>query len=657
MPDYGAVKNRPLQPQKILIRPQKKSYPDVRLIGVGLAFATLAFVGVSLSHPASRLASGDLAVHASTCKSSSDEILIQGVYDTERVGADYPWMANYSALAEPFRKTQLKVLDSEASSESFTWTERNDAGDDERLIGSGSSIEHVFSCLGGFEISVINTETRCRLTRLIVVKYVRREIRSLHDEDREKFFDTMQVLWNVSTSVGQELYGSSYQSIADLTKGHAKLAGAQYCDHMHDGLGFMTMHLALGMQFEQSLQAISPEVSLPYWDYTIDETNVQNGSWASIDDSPMWLDEWFGARDGGDDHMISEGRWAYTPVTTGAWDETHNSYGIMRGPWNNNPRPFVTRSSNLCGYTGFNLPTCESHFDALADHDTWYDFAWSLPYSPHGNVHVVIGGNVDCVSVYDEIEAYLVTKIRNATVAKQATDSLRSTVFAMTKNSYRHYVLDMPTYCSMDTPFSECHGQCLGLKEIEEWYHSGTENKDADQAKRREMNYLLKQVGAWDTVKKLCVHGVESGHCAQIQFKVLATMCKAGIGISGDQLEAGSPQDPSFWPIHPTIERLWTWKKILTANNASGGFTSEEWPTLGSAQVQNCTGHARHDTVPFEIRLDLSGSFRTYTNLELYDIANPTSSSLPFIYDKFEWPHCEEAGFDLRSPVSTSVPE
>lgn len=41
----------------------------------------------------------------------------------------------------------------------------------------------------------------------------------------------------------------------------------------------------------------------------------------------------------------------------------------------------------------------------------------------------------------------------------------------------------------------------------------------------------------------------------------------------GDHVESASPADPSFWPIHPTLERL------LQAKYMSGGFNDNSWPT------------------------------------------------------------------------------
>lgn len=46
----------------------------------------------------------------------------------------------------------------------------------------------------------------------VTVKYVRREIRALTDQDREMFFNAVSVLQRVPSSVGQQLYGENYYS-------------------------------------------------------------------------------------------------------------------------------------------------------------------------------------------------------------------------------------------------------------------------------------------------------------------------------------------------------------------------------------------------------------------------------------------------------------
>lgn len=74
----------------------------------------------------------------------------------------------------------------------------------------------------------------------IYVKYVRREIRALLPDDREAFMDAAHTVWTLSTEEGQKLYGPDYNDIHYFTGYHLTMAGLKYCDHMHDGLGFMT---------------------------------------------------------------------------------------------------------------------------------------------------------------------------------------------------------------------------------------------------------------------------------------------------------------------------------------------------------------------------------------------------------------------------------
>ena len=52
----------------------------------------------------------------------------------------------------------------------------------------------------------------------VYVKYVRRELDLLTDEDREIFLDAMFVLWNVSTVDGQVMYGEKYKSAYYFTQ-------------------------------------------------------------------------------------------------------------------------------------------------------------------------------------------------------------------------------------------------------------------------------------------------------------------------------------------------------------------------------------------------------------------------------------------------------
>lgn len=55
------------------------------------------------------------------------------------------------------------------------------------------------------------------------------------------------------------------------------------------------------LMFEQSLQAVNPKVTLPYWDFTIDAYLVEklhNNDYSYLRDvSDLWTPEWFGGVD------------------------------------------------------------------------------------------------------------------------------------------------------------------------------------------------------------------------------------------------------------------------------------------------------------------------------------------------------------------------
>ena len=74
--------------------------------------------------------------------------------------------------------------------------------------------------------------------------------------------------------------------------------------------------------------------------------------------------------------------------------------------------------------------------------------------------------------------------------------------------------------------------------------------------------------------------------------------------------QAGSPIDPTFWPIHPTVERLWAHKKLKHM------MGDEQWPDghgplhRMNSMYENCTGHAPDDLVPFHFSLQVRAAAR-----------------------------------------------
>ena len=101
----------------------------------------------------------------------------------------------------------------------------------------------------------------------LAIKYVRREIKSLTDTDRDDFFSALQILYTVNMSTGTALYGEKYANAEYFLYKHLTGAGRSDCDHWHDGAAFPTIHTAFTLFAEQALQSINPSIAMPYWEY------------------------------------------------------------------------------------------------------------------------------------------------------------------------------------------------------------------------------------------------------------------------------------------------------------------------------------------------------------------------------------------------------
>lgn len=70
----------------------------------------------------------------------------------------------------------------------------------------------------------------------------------------------------------------------------------------HDGVNFLTSHVVITNTFEYSLQKVNPKISVPYWDWTIEEYEAEKKGAVSdmgglMIDSPLFQESWFGTAD------------------------------------------------------------------------------------------------------------------------------------------------------------------------------------------------------------------------------------------------------------------------------------------------------------------------------------------------------------------------
>ena len=128
----------------------------------------------------------------------------------------------------------------------------------------------------------------------------------------------------------------------------------------------------------------------------------------------------------------------------------------------------------------------------------------------------------------------------------------------------------------------------------------------------------------------------------------------ADVHVLGDQLEASSPNDISFWPIHPTVDRLFQWKVIAgTLSDMDWPETDYYWGTYGS-NVDNVTGHAADDVLEFDLP-QLGLKAREYTNAQFLNMSSPLSDTMPYVYHHFKFDHCAQLGYPIGNKTALQV--
>lgn len=506
------------------------------------------------------------------------------------------------------------------------------------------SIAVVFPKVGEYEVSVFRSTLKMAtskhslhaLAKLTVhCRYVRRNLRKLLEKDRELFFDAVHTMSKVPTAVGTQLYGEMYRSLDYYARVHLERAGARKTDKMHDGMGFLTQHIAITNEFESTLQAINPIIACPYWDFTEDATRVRTSNPGDVSDlwnTELWSDSWFGNATGPLQH-VTQGRWAYQTVPLAESTQTvHNPYGYSRAPWNVNKEPFVTRSHQFCdaSYPVDWWPSCGTHYNATFEYTTFYDYVWSLSYDPHGPIHAFIGGYTHCGNLEKRFE-----KMRFHGTSALNTISLLA--LEIPKNFWRDHYVESPVFCSLDAPQNDCHLVC-----------TSSADDDAFAKKIIDSMYSVAMPLAMKFSEDASVDwfGNITNDNRGDFIEALCTMN----WYPGEQMEAASPIDVSFWPIHPTIERLFQYKLLVAP------FEDEEWAAPEEentrycqySDTSDCEGHHGYDLTAFKVYIrDDAGEFehRYLTNGEIFQASQMSDYKLPYVYDDFSWPHCTESGY------------
>jgi hypothetical protein len=583
----------------------------------------------SVTESDSSSTSGDAST--TTGDNADDVVLVYNEYTKYNPVQYYPW----THMAEPERPTYLEanLEEEDGLTYSYTWYV------DGHLQDSGKLVEVNFPDTGYHSVT-LEVAKGGKVTTYdveVMVKYVRREIRSLTDQDREMFLNAVSIMQRVPTSVGQKIWGEKYKSKDYFNRVHLYYGGTADCDHWHQGAGFVTSHMAFTLEYEQSVQAIFPSATVPYWDFTLESTFYDAGSWRS---SAVFSPDWFGEADPDNDlHTVTEGRFAYVPALTNAkeFSDQYNSYGVMRAAWNADSTPFMTRSGKVYGYANNIKPSGCSEYHRSLRKTTWMSMSKQLNSAAHGHIHELMGGSWG----NDFFEF-------SGGEDKPAVLDVAHSIQALSKELWRVGYVSCPSHCSMDTSSADC---------------SCTKNKEA--IKGKSFSEMLDDSGALSTM----VYYDSVGHeitnfydndgiprdtltnytTEQTQkmyedvFHILSEP-----GHIGSMFQATSTNDITFWVLHPMIDRLWHWKRIGEEDLMEGTSTYDEtWDPY-----HTCYGHNPDNLQPFS---NLFGDDHDdfYTNDELYDLLHPKNEDLPYVYDNFNWGHCGVIGVDLSFTPKT----
>jgi hypothetical protein len=201
-----------------------------------------------------------------------------GLYDPKFI-MNYTFLLD-SFLVEPYKESTI-VLDSARTGCFYDWSFTKVSNG--VIVSSGTSkdgyIRVTLETVGEYYLVVLGgCGVKEYLNISVWVKYVRRELTTLNDIDREEFLDAFHTLWTVSTVDGMELYGDRYKSLYYFAILHNDGGGNSRCDEFHGGPGFLNNHMYVSAYLEQSLQLVNPKVALHYMEYAkyFSSTRFQN---------------------------------------------------------------------------------------------------------------------------------------------------------------------------------------------------------------------------------------------------------------------------------------------------------------------------------------------------------------------------------------------
>ena len=234
---------------------------SVGLYGRKLDFATLSKNTGTISDIQNLLTGGVASVSLAFADVDATIEVSSPDYGVSQALRHLPW----DAVAEAYRDQNIRIALSYTSSSGVVVS----ASDEDvivkwQILGqkytgveatfNAAAIPGVYECTVSVKAASDDSEVFSK-TFTMAVKYIRREVRSLTETDRTKFFKALKVFYDTDLEEGKKLYGEKFNN-------------AEYFLLKHlNGAAFVNKHLAFTLEAEQSLQSIDKTIAMPYWEY------------------------------------------------------------------------------------------------------------------------------------------------------------------------------------------------------------------------------------------------------------------------------------------------------------------------------------------------------------------------------------------------------
>jgi hypothetical protein len=607
---------------------------------IASASLVLCVIGALVAFPESSFHQGqDLDLN----QSSGFSLEITNEYPAIASKAVYGW----KHIAEPYKTSTLTsstlCSSCDASEYTFTWTIqhtdfRGETTLDSTQVGVGLSVINYEFELAGQEYDVSCTAVKgtetISFTEAVMSKYVRREIRQLTTSDREKFLAATELFHRTDADEGRKLYGSKFTNYKESVVKHLARMTLDGCTPFHGHNTFLTAHESFILEFEQSLQAIDPSISMTFWDFTIDTEKY--GHITNIaESSPIFKDDWFGPLDNSaNSEALTSKYFSNLPVPRDTSQPEHNGYGFITDVTNANPSSVVTRSSSICGLpTKSRLSGC-AELNAIFLAQDLTSFRAQIENNFHATMHVGLGGVTECaVSLADAVT--------NDAIGGTTRPALFESIGMMANTLWRTMELSgtmtCATDCDLDTAFSDCDCSCADVDTM-----SSDEIKDQAYLKLAGvgMTQMLMSETATSSyfttdasTGKITLADATSDENDEFWAWMLQFTCHPGkMGPFATPLAANN--DPIFWVTHATWGRFWHYVQL----------NEDLWSNFDSTwgyEATNCELMLNYDDLlPFTGFAAKDDPTKRYSNRELVSLFAPTNPELPYIYSELTWEHC-----------------